>query len=61
MRSKVKVLIRTEANAAPMKAFFVSTPTAIIGGAINIVRRTVQPISATPEPFCFSRTAAEVR
>lgn len=60
MRSKVNTLMSPEAKAAPMKAFLVSTPTIIIGGAIKNVRAMVQPKRARPEPFCFSSTRAAV-
>lgn len=61
MRSNTKIDMMPLAITAPPNARFQSTPTAIIGGAINSVRASVQPKSFTPEPLSPSSTVAAVR
>jgi hypothetical protein len=61
MRSNVKIEIRPDAIAAPANACLADTPTIIIGGAIMIVRATVQPASRIPLPLSRSSTWAAVR
>lgn len=60
MRSTVKSEINTDAVAAPANACHAGTPHSMSGGAIRIVRATVQPINARPEPFFRSSTLAAV-
>ncbi len=61
MRRSVKIEIKLDANAAPMNACFVSTPTIMNGGAMSSVRAIVQPSSRIPEPLSPSNTRAAVR
>lgn len=58
MRSTVNSEISTDAVAAPANACHAGTPQIMSGGAMRIVRATVQPISANPEPFFRSNMPA---